>query len=95
VGVSNEAVVGEVSRHHEWIQELQLQVAKLQAEVFNLKNPVGTKVRFWQIRRENGDFDGNHVDTVTRSPAEARRYTAVVFLEGVRGYVCLDHVVVI
>lgn len=64
--------------------------AKVQMEVdaFNAAHPVGTRVRYWTGLRE-----GDGKVSTTRSEAEsAGEHTAVVWIDGVRGFVALSHV---
>ncbi|MCK2122087.1 hypothetical protein [Pseudomonas sp. PNPG3] len=63
--------------------------AQLQAqcEAWNKANPVGTLVSFEEIRGCGETFRGK-----TASEADvAGGHTAIIFLEGKRGYVSLDH----
>lgn len=60
--------------------------AALEAENWNLKHPVGTRV---QLRKDSGEA----VDTKTRSEAYVcESGYAVCFLEGVSGYYLLNRV---
>ncbi len=61
---------------------------------FNPDNPPGTKVVYWPLRDERGGliFEGGK-RTATRGKAfidQARR--SVIFLDGISGYVALNHV---
>lgn len=63
--------------------------AQLQAQcdTWNKANPVGTLVSFEEIRGRGETFRGK-----TASEADvAGGHTAIIFLEGKRGYVSLDH----
>ena len=62
-----------------------------QAEEFNRDHPVGSRVRYYPIRRR-----AEHLDTETTSPAWALPSGyAVVSVRGISGGVSLDHIEVL
>lgn len=61
------------------------------AQDFDAKYPIGTRVRYWKGVR-SGDPEG---ESVTRSNAGVIGQSACVLIEGVRGAVALTHVEVV
>lgn len=61
------------------------------AQDFDAKHPIGTRVRYWKGIR-SGDPDG---ESVTRSSAGVVGGSPCVLIEGVRGAIALTHVEVI
>lgn len=58
------------------------------ADRWNADHPIGTKVRYWPLTREG---DGVPSKTLTRAEMFCG-HTAVVWVEGMRGCIALDHV---
>lgn len=61
--------------------------AEKEAERFNERYPVGTRVRIWPARRE-----GEGIETTTRSEASIMGGTAVVWTEARSSCIALSHV---
>jgi hypothetical protein len=56
--------------------------------LWNQKYPVGTKTRYWKMRKE-GEPSG---EGATRSEAYLSGDTAVILIDGVSGCIALSHV---
>lgn len=70
-------------------RDLELRVQALEVEIFNLKHPIGTLVRYWRGIRE-GDPSG---EGPTIHPADLLGgHTGVIWIEGCRGCIALSHV---
>ena len=68
----------------------------MSSEEFNSRYPVGTVVRYWPLRRENGTFEGAPVVAPTRAPAwNVGSGTPVVAIEGKAGGVALHHLEIV
>jgi hypothetical protein len=70
--------------------------AGMSSEEFNSRYPVGTVVRYWPIRHENGKFEGTPVVAPTRSAAwNVGSGTPVVAIEGKVGGLSLAHLEIV